>query len=213
MYTIKKFWEDPYLTELQTKIKTIDNNIITLEETIVYAFSGGQASDEGKINDYPILLAQKADKEIYYTISENHSLKVGDIVSVTIDWEKRYKIMKLHFAAELILELVYQNFNHPTKIGANITSEKARIDFLWDNNINEIFPLLYEKFDELVDANHSITSAFSSIEDERRYWEIPSFAKVSCGGTHIRNTGEIGKIRLKRNRQGLGKERIEIYLA
>jgi len=45
-----------------------------------------------------------------------------------------------------------------------------------------------------------------------RYWEIENFSKVACGGTHIKKTGEIGQITLKRNNIGKGKERIEIVL-
>jgi alanyl-tRNA synthetase len=130
-----------------------------------------------------------------------------------IDWEKRYKIMKLHFAAEIILELVNQNFNRPEKIGANITHEKSRIDFIWENSIAAMFPILEVKAKELIDANFPIESAFSDPENEIRYWHIDGFAKVRCGGTHIRSTGEIGALRLKRDRQGKNKERIEIYLA
>ncbi len=48
---------------------------------------------------------------------------------------------------------------------------------------------------------------------ERRYWEIAGFARVGCGGTHLRRTGEVGEMTLKRNNIGKGKERIEIYLA
>ena len=57
-----------------------------------------------------------------------------------------------------------------------------------------------------------ITSAFSDESNEIRYWEIEGFAKIPCGGTHIKRTSEIGAIRLKRNNIGGGKERIEILL-
>jgi Ser-tRNA(Ala) deacylase AlaX len=120
--------------------------------------------------------------------------------------------MRLHFAAELVLELVYQNFNRPEKHGANITHEKARLDFSWNGNISEIFPLLYERLNELIETNYEIVSRFSDKENERRYWEIAEFAKVECGGTHIKRTGEIGSLKLKRVNPGGGKERIEIYL-
>lgn len=95
----KVFWDDPYQTELQTIVTSVSENIITLKETIAYAFSGGQQSDDGTINDYKILKAQKNGKEIYYTIDNGHNLKTGDTVLLKIDWDKRYKIMKLHFAA------------------------------------------------------------------------------------------------------------------
>ncbi len=208
----KVFWDDPYQTELQTTITSVNENIVTLLETIVYAFSGGQQSDDGTIDDYKILKAQKSGKEIYYTIDNQHNLKTGDTVLLKIDWEKRYRIMKLHFAAEVILELVNQNFNRPEKIGANITSEKSRIDFIWENNISEIFPVIEQKAKELIEADKPIISAFSNEADEIRYWKIEGFGQVPCGGTHIKRTSELGTLKLKRERQGKNKERIEIYI-
>jgi alanyl-tRNA synthetase len=208
----KVFWDDPYQTELQTTITSVNENIVTLLETIVYAFSGGQQSDDGTIDDYKILKAQKSGKEIYYTIDNHHNLKTGDTVLLKIDWEKRYRIMRLHFAAEVILELVNQNFNRPEKIGANITSEKSRIDFIWENNISEMFPVIEQQAKELIEADKPIISAFSNEADEIRYWKIEGFGQVPCGGTHIKRTSELGKLKLKRERQGKNKERIEIYI-
>src|SRR5215204_3287866 len=209
----KVFWDDPYQTGLQTTVTGVNENTITLKETIAYAFSGGQQSDDGTINGFKILKAQKAGKQIYYTIDDGHKLQTGDKVLLKIDWEKRYKIMKLHFAAEIILELVNQNFNRPEKIGANITSEKSRIDFIWENNISEIFPFLEQKAKELIEADKPVISAFSNEDEEIRYWKIEGFGQVPCGGTHIKRTGELGALKLKRDRQGKSKERIEIYLA
>ncbi|WP_184308392.1 alanyl-tRNA editing protein [Anaerosolibacter carboniphilus] len=208
----KLFWENPYLTEMKAMVTSVNNDCITLDQTIAFAFSGGQQSDSGTIGGYEVIEARKEGKEIYYIIQQNHNLKPWDNVLVKIDWQKRYRLMKLHFAAEIILELVYQNYNHPEKIGANITEEKARLDFYWKGNISEIFPEIISKLSNLVDANLNINSDFSDEEHERRYWEIDGFAKVACGGTHLRKTGEIGRVALKRNNLGSGKERIEIYL-
>lgn len=209
----KLFWEDPYLKEINARVITVNDNVITLDKTTAYAFSGGQASDSGTINEYKIIEAKRFGKEILYTIDPNHNLEVNDEVIVKIDWDKRYKIMKLHFAAEIILELIYQNFNRPEKIGANITEDKARLDFKWDGNISKIFPFLENRAREIIESNFDIVSQFSDEENEMRYWEIEGFAKVDCGGTHIRKTGEIGDIILKRGKSlGSNKERIEIYL-
>ena len=208
----KLFWENPYLTELEAKVTSVNNNIITLDQTIVFAFSGGQQSDSGTIGGFQIIEAKKEEKEIFYTIKNNHNLIHNQDVMVIIDWEKRYKLMKLHFMAEIILELVYQNYNHPEKIGANITVDKARIDFFWPEKISEIFPDLISKVNSIINSNLDIVSAFDDEENERRYWCIEGFAKVSCGGTHLKKTGEIGLISLKRHNLGSGKERIEIYL-
>ena len=140
MACIKVFWQNPYLTELEALITSINGNQITLDQTIIYAFSGGQQSDTGTIKGMPVLEAKKEDLEIYYTLQSGHGLSVGDKVQLYIDWEKRYKLMRLHFAAELILEIVYQNYGHPEKVGANITEDKARVDFRWEGNITKIIP-------------------------------------------------------------------------
>lgn len=208
----KLFWEDPYLAYTSAIVTNVEEQTITLNQTIIYAFSGGQQSDAGRIGGFELIDAKKEGLEILYTLPENHNLYEGQEVVVEIDWEKRYKIMKLHFAAEIILELMYQNYHQPEKIGANITSDKARIDFYWNGNISDTFPLLEKKAHILIDANLPIKSDFSDKEKQRRYWEIEEFGKVACGGTHIKSTGEIGGIRLKRNNIGGGKERIEIYL-
>lgn len=208
----KFFWDNPYLTEIEATIESANKDVITLDQTIAFAFSGGQQSDSGTIGNYKIIESKKEDKEIFYTIDSNHTLERGDKVLIKIDWEKRYKIMKLHFAAELVLELVYQNYNKPEKIGANITEDKARVDFYWSGNISAIFPDLLSKINSIINSNLEISSGFIDKENEKRYWEIKDFAKVSCGGTHIKTTEEIGSLLLKRVNIGSGKERIEIYL-
>ncbi len=120
--------------------------------------------------------------------------------------------MQLHFAAELILELTYRQRPGITKIGAHISPAKARLDFLYEENISPLLPELRAAAESLIQQNLDIVSAFSDPAAEQRYWEVDGFARVPCGGTHLRKTGEIGDIVLKRNNIGKGKERIEIYL-
>lgn len=208
----KFFWEHPYLRELKSEVTGVKGDTITLDRTIAFAFSGGQESDSGNIGGYEILDASKVGKEIYYHIGEGHNLKPGDEVWIQIDWEKRYRIMRLHFAAEIVLELVYQNFGRPEKIGAYITEEKARLDFYWEGKISEIFLEILNQVQKIVEKDFDIISDFDDKDDEIRFWQIDGFAKVPCAGTHIKRTGEIGAISLKRNNIGKGKERIEIYL-
>lgn len=206
----KIFWQDPYQTALETTITSVKGNVITLSETIFYAFAGGQESDSGTIGTLPVLEARKDELEIFYTIA-NHAFQVGDEVQVLIDWQRRYKLMRLHFAAEIILELVYQTIPQIEKIGAHIAEDKSRIDFELGENIASLFPKLLAESESLISANHPIISAFSDEASERRYWEIEGFARVSCGGTHLKKTGEVGQLSLKRKNVGKGKERIEIY--
>ena len=211
--TKKVFWQDPYLTRLDTSITSVSGNHITVAETIFYAFAGGQESDAGTIGAYPVREARKDGLEIVYTLDDTHNLHPADPVTMTIDWERRYRLMKLHFAAEIVLELSYRSLKEVEKIGAHIAQDKSRIDFAWNEPITPLLPALQEQANTLIAADHAIISAFSDETNERRYWEIEGFARVACGGTHLKRTGEIGAIRLKRNNIGKGKERIEIYLA
>ena len=75
-----------------------------------------------------------------------------------------------------------------------------------------LFAALEPALASLVAADQPIVSAFSDEAAERRYWEIAGVGRVPCGGTHLRRTGEIGRITLKRNNVGKGKERIEIFV-
>ena len=211
--TKKIFWEDPYLTQLETHIATVKDNDITVEQTIFYALSGGQESDYGTIGNNRVLQARKEGKEIVYTLENSHGLKPGDQVRMNIDWERRYKLMRLHFAAEIVLELAYQNLDSIEKIGAHIAQDKARIDFKWDENISTVLPVIKKEALGIIEANQEIISAFSDEEKEERYWEIRGFSRVPCGGTHLRKTAEIGEIELKRKNVGKNKERIEIYVS
>lgn len=211
--THKIFWNDPYRTGLDTRVTNVNGNEITLAETIFYALSGGQESDHGTIGGRNVLAARKAGQEIIYTLDEGHGLNPGDAVTIAIDWLRRYRLMRLHLAAEIVLELAYQNLAGIEKIGAHIAQDKARIDFAWGENISKAFPLISEKARALIDADHPIVSAFSDEQNGRRYWEIAGFAQVPCGGTHLRRAGEIGAIALKRVNIGKGKERIEIQVS
>ena len=213
MMTKKIFWDNPYITELNTVVETVCDNQITLRETIFYAFSGGQESDSGTIDHYPVLEAKKEGKQIYYTLSNDHQLKQGDDVLIKIDWARRYQLMRLHFAAEVILELVYQRIPNIKKVGAHIAQDKARIDFQWKDNMSPLLESLQTAAQDIVNADELIVSAFSDELNERRYWKINAFSQVACGGTHIRRTSEIGQIRLKRRNRGQGIERIEIYVS
>ncbi len=208
--TRKIFWQDPYLARLETRVAGVAGDAVTLEDTIFYALSGGQESDHGSIGGRPVLEARKDGREIRYTLASGHGLKPGDPVTVAIDWQRRYRLMRLHFAAEIVLELIYRTLGPVRKVGAHIAPDKARIDFEWSENISKLFPALKSEAQQIVDADRAITSAFSDEAAERRYWQIPEFAPVPCGGTHLKRTGEIGAIELKRKNIGKGKERIEI---
>lgn len=208
----KLFWSDPYLTSCDAVVTSANGAEVTISRTVAFAFSGGQASDAGTIGGREIVSARKEGLEIVYELPASHGLAVGDPVEVVIDWPRRYRLMRLHFAAELVLELVSQLGPEAGKIGANIAPDRARIDFEYPRNISETFPVIEPELLRLVAEDLPIESAFTVEAAQIRYWRIDGFAQVPCGGTHPRRTGEVGAVQLKRTNPGSGKERIEITL-
>ncbi len=210
--TKKLFWKDPYQTSNETFITSVKGPDVSVEETVFYAFSGGQESDRGTIGSYQVVSASRLGRKIEYRLSEDHLLKQGDTVTVRIEWGRRYRLMRLHFAAEIVLELMYKSLQGVQKIGAHIGENKARIDFRWPESISSLLPEIAVGVDRIVESNRVIRSFFINEENERRCWEVDGFAQVACGGTHLKKTGEVGDIRLKRKNIGKGKERVEIFL-
>ncbi len=207
----KVFWENPYAWQLNTVVVAVQDNSIVLEGTIAYSFAGGQESDRAWINGLSILDSRREGVIIFYTLDLGHGLLPGAEVVMTIDWPRRYRLMRLHFAAELILELVTQKYALE-KVGAHIAETKARIDFLWTQNIKTLFDDLLADYETIIRADRLIETGFSNIETQRRFWKIDGFAEVPCGGTHVRSTAEVGFVSLKREHPGKSIERIEIRL-
>ncbi|WP_157490671.1 alanine--tRNA ligase-related protein [Enterovibrio coralii] len=209
----KVFWQNPYLTQLEATVSSVDGCVITLDKTIFFAFSGGQESDAGTIGGFVVEQAEKKDTQIFYTLPENHTLNPGDSVDVDIDWARRHALMKLHFGAELTLLLMMNKYPDLEKIGSHIGESRSRIDFMFPESICAQLPWLQNALNDIIHQNLSIDKGFSDEKAQRRYWKIDGFEPVSCGGTHLHTTGEIGALKLKRKNIGKGKERIEISLA
>jgi Ser-tRNA(Ala) deacylase AlaX len=207
----KVFWDDPYQHSLVTRVASVAGDQVVFEETIVFSFSGGQESDRGFINGLEILDSSREGNLIRYTLPAGHGLSVGQEVTMTIAWLRRYRLMRLHFAAELILELVTRAHGWE-KVGAHIAEDKARIDFRSEVNANAILPSIQQAYDAIVADDRPIEKDWLDPEAQRRYWKIEGFAQVPCGGTHVRSTGEVGAVALKRDRPGKGIERIVIRL-
>lgn len=210
--THKVFWDDPYQVELESTVSRVDGPCIELEETIFYAESGGQESDAGTIGGIQVIKAEKQGLSIVYTLEHEPNFQAGAVVTTQIDWARRYALMKLHFAAEVILEVVTHRFPEMTKVGAHISADKSRIDFEWHESVKPLLPELQQQAQSVIDSHADIISDFSDTSEQRRYWKVDGFAQVPCGGTHLKNTSEVGRIQLKRKNIGKGKERIEISL-
>jgi alanyl-tRNA synthetase len=210
--TKKEFWSDPYATSHATRVASVAGAEVTLDSTIFFAFSGGQESDHGTIGGHAVASARKEGLEIVYTLAADHDLHAGQEVVVAIDAVRRRRLMRLHFAAEVVLELFCRQMPGVEKVGAHIAQDKARIDFVWPESIAPLLPEIAAQANRIIADDLEIRTGFEDEATQRRYWEIAGFSRVPCGGTHVRRTGEIGPVRLKRNNIGRGKERVEIFL-
>ena len=215
--TQKLFWKDPYQTVCEATITEINGKKVKLNQTIFYAFSGGQESDEGTIAGIKVITATKqGDKEsiidIEYELEQEPSFSVGDAVEVQINEERRKKLMKLHSAAHIVYYFVIEKLGPLKVVGSNITSEKARMDFLYEKPISELLLEIEVKVNHFLQEKHEILRKQDEKNHDLWWWMCGSW-KMPCGGTHVKNTKEIGRLQLKRRNLGAGKERIEMLLA
>ena len=93
-----------------------------------------------------------------------------------------------------------------------LKSLKTRIDFKWNESITPLLPEISSEAEFIILKDYIIHSSYSDGKNEKIFWEVEGFASVPCGGTHLKKTGEIGKLKLKRKNIGKGKERVEIFL-
>ncbi len=216
MATTKLFWQDPYLTQCTATVTEINGTNIKLNQTIFFAFSGGQESDEGTIGGIKVVQAIKqGDKEniidIEYVLEKEPSFKIGDTVKIKIDPERREKLRRLHSAAHLTYYFFIAKVGRQKIIGSNIAPEKARIDFEYEKPLQEILPEIEAATNKFLAENHPILRKSDEKSPDLWWWQCGEW-KMPCGGTHPHSTGEIGKITLKRKNIGKGKERIEIFM-
>jgi Ser-tRNA(Ala) deacylase AlaX len=206
--TKKLFYENPYEKEFDAEVVEVKDNGIILDQTYFYPEGGGQPGDTGEISGVKVLDTKNEGNGVLH-ILEEQKFKVGDKVHGKIDWERRFKLMRLHTAAHIVYEIFTEKFGKQKIIGSNISPDKSRIDFE--------YPEKLELAEVESEANKAISSGLEvQTEDDQekegfRWWKAGSW-KMPCGGTHVKNTSEIGGIKLKRNNIGAGKERIEITL-
>jgi alanyl-tRNA synthetase len=235
METHKLYRDNPYLTECDAQVVATNNQTIELDQTVFYGEAGGQVGDMGSVASLKIVDAQHmggrlllrfdaptihvGTRIVHIADTNPAGLAVGDAVKVTIDWERRYKIMRMHSAAHLVFyyALKYCGPQGSNKLvgslkGCRIAEDNARFDFpalgkLDQSDIDRI----QEASNEMVAKRFSIDYRVDEAEPDLRYWMCGEI-EMYCGGTHVRDTSEIGEISVKRRSQGRGLERIYLEL-
>ncbi|WP_315141168.1 alanyl-tRNA editing protein [Achromobacter marplatensis] len=213
--TRKRFDDEPYLGQCDATVIAVNPEGIELDETVCYARSGGQAGDSGTLTlaDGRVLTLTDtvyADdrQRILHVLEGDAAPQVGDRVTVSIDWARRHRLMRLHTCLHLLGSLV------PAPVtGCSISPDSARIDFDLPESTLEKTDLT-ERLNALI--NRGLDVAVNGITPEElaaqpdlvrtvgaappagtakiRIIDIPGVDRQPCGGTHVRNTTEIGAI-------------------
>ena len=229
--TSEIFRDDPYKKECEAKILDFGDNWIILDQTVFYAEGGGQLGDTGLIK------AGQQEIQIENTIKENNLIKhifnskfdfeIGDNVTCIIDWDRRYKLMKMHTSLHLLCSLVNAKVT-----GGSVGDGKGRLDFNLDFKPNK--DELKDNLNDLIQGNHDITISWISAQELDKNPDLVKTMSVlpprtngsirmvrigdnidyqPCGGTHVKNTSEIGLVEINKvENKGKLNKRVAISL-
>lgn len=205
--------EDAYLRECQTRIVAIDGDQVWLEQTVFYPTGGGQPGDSGVLRlqdgrETRILETRKHERGPAHRVEDASILHVGDLVTAVIDWDRRYRHMRMHTCLHLLSVVIPAGVT-----GGAVSVDKGRLDFdlpdtLLDKDeitarlselINNDYPVGTRWItDEELDASPDLVKTLS-VQPPRghgriRLVEIGDIDLQPCGGTHVARTGEIGEV-------------------
>ena len=226
------FIEDSYLIDFDATILNIDSNKIILDRTAFYAKGGGQPGDVGKIilNEKEINIIDTVydhKKNIIHVCENSSDLKVNEKIIGKINWDIRYKHMRMHSALHLLCSLIPYDVT-----GGQISFEKSRLDFNAEDKIEK--EEIENKINQLVKDDHEISYQWITLEEldnqpdlvrtmsvkpprtnnKIRLVKIGSIDLQPCGGTHVKRTKEIGNIRIgKIENKGKMNRRVNLSIS
>jgi len=195
----------------------VESNKIVLDQTCFYPRGGGQAADIGEIEGLRVVDVDKDDaSDIIHVFEGDVPIKTGDVVHGRIDWNRRYRIMRLHSAAHIVYYVMPQVFGEGCKPASSglLDDQKERADYLFSEKLDrEKLQKVEEEANRIISEGRTITT-WTENNGESRFWKMDPFPVMACAGTHVRNSREIGRIRVERGKKpGKGKERVEISLS
>jgi len=228
------YMEDSYLKEFEATVKSVkDDKFVVLDQTAFYPKSGGQPNDTGKLitednTEYNVVFAGKFSGEISHEV-DKPGLKEGDKVKGTIDWDRRYRLMRMHTATH-VLSSVFIKEAGALITGNQLDLEKTRIDFSLEDFDRDKISDYVKKANELSATNAEIKVSFMPREEVEQKPELARLAKglpegvktlrivniegidiQADGGTHVKNTSEVGTIEVL-DCKNKGKNNRRIYL-
>jgi len=229
--TRELFREDSYLKTCTAQVTESTGNLVRTDQTVFYPLGGGQPADTGQISwdggRANVIDTRYVDGDIAHLLEEGSPLpQAGDKVDLSIDWDRRYRHMRMHTAMHLLGSVLRYGVT-----GGNISAEKSRLDFDMEDTVDK--EAVGAALTELVAADRPVSCRWITEEelDENpelvrtmsvqpprgkgaiRLLEIENVDLQPCGGTHLRSTGEVGAVRIgKVEKKGRQNRRVNIHL-
>ena len=210
------FRDDAYLKCCEAMVTSVADGVIRLDRTVFYPTGGGQPGDSGVLRlkdgrEISIREARKGDdlNDVIHIPVEGSDLpQSGDHVTAEIDWDRRYKHMRMHTCLHTLCSLIEADVT-----GGQVGAEKSRLDF----NLPEVTftkDKLTEQLAAIVAGDHPARTRWITDEElaaqpdlvrtmsvapptgygRVRLLEIEGIDLQPCGGTHLKSTGEIGAV-------------------
>ena len=232
MQTELLYLNDAYLAEFDAQVIDVRDNAVVLDRTAMYPTGGGQPHDTGEIAGRRVIDVRKEGLLVWHTLEPGNLLVAGDSVHASIDWDRRHALMRTHTALHVLCGVIWNQWRVPVT-GGNMEPLSARMDFEFDP-LPEGFAQTVEGLvnDALV-ADYPIAVSFlprdTAIQDEDlirtkvnlipesvkeiRVVDIVGLDKQADGGTHVRSTAEVGRIKvLKTESKGKANKRIRLEI-
>lgn len=208
-----------------------DAGWVMLENTPFYATSGGQSADSGFITKREVLDTQKFFNLNLSFIKAGEELKVGDIVHARIDTEKREQIARHHSATHLLHHALREILgSHVSQAGSLVESNKLRFDFTHHKALSkEELESIEKRVNEMIINSSEAILENMPLEEAKKSGAIALFnekyqgnvrvltlgeSKELCGGTHVKNTAQIGSFYIvKESGVSAGVRRIEAVVS
>jgi len=236
MTTELLFRDDAYLKTATARVLGVGERGIELDRTVFYPLGGGQAGDSGALvraNGERLLIGdtRKSDgpeRVLHLLAAGSAAPEPGETVTLEVDWQRRYRLMRLHTALHLMSCVITAPVT-----GGNIAPDKARLDF--DIDLSQLDAAHIERETNALIASGAATETVWITDEELerqpelvktmsvqpprgagrvRLLKIPGIDLQPCGGTHVANIAEIGAIKvLKIRSEGKHNKRVEITLS
>lgn len=203
---------------------------MVLDQTAFYPRGGGLVSDIGSLGGANVTETVKENEEVFHIVDNPGLFKVGDSVHGTIDWERRYKVMKMHTTAHILCAIVNRETG-ALITGNQINPDESRIDFNLDQFDREKLSDYVTAANAVVARGVDVRTYFMKREealatpglvklanalpptvDELRIVQIGDVDTQADGGVHVANTREIGEIVIDKA-ENKGKSNRRVYFS